>query len=193
MHDNSHESSGESRRAFLKKAGAVAWVVPTMQIVNMASASAVQIDGSVVDTTKPPGSTTTTSSTTTTTTTTTTEPPGCKETRICTIKADWDGKYYWSDGSLGSKACVPESDNKCNGGDQGAKVSGDERSVTVTVPEHCTILKAAHKSGSDQDGRDYCVSAEFKGNTATFNADWDPDKKDISNIQLLVECCVEDQ
>lgn len=44
-----------NRRDFLKRAGAVAWVVPTMQVVNMTAAMAGN-DGtqaSVVDTTRP--------------------------------------------------------------------------------------------------------------------------------------------
>ncbi|MCP3975301.1 MAG: hypothetical protein GY720_12520 [bacterium] len=53
---------GASRREFIKKAGVVAgataWAVPTMQIINMAGASA-QTNGSVVDPTRPPSSTTT--------------------------------------------------------------------------------------------------------------------------------------
>ena len=40
MSDQSREVSGESRREFLKKAGKVAWVVPTIQVVNMAAAAA---------------------------------------------------------------------------------------------------------------------------------------------------------
>ena len=50
------------RREFLKKAGAVAWVVPTLQVVNMASAAAGGDGGTtgsvVVTTTRPPTSTT---------------------------------------------------------------------------------------------------------------------------------------
>jgi len=134
MHDESHESADQGRREFLKKAGAVAWVVPTLQIVNMASASA-QTNGSMVSTTPPPPSTTTT-------TTTTTKPPGeCREYVTCTIKADWTGNgYSWSDGGLGAKPCVEVVDRKCDGGDLGVIISGDERSATVTVPEDCEIL-----------------------------------------------------
>ena len=45
-----------SRRDFLKRAGAVAWVVPTMQVVNMtaAMAGADGAQGSVVATSAPP-------------------------------------------------------------------------------------------------------------------------------------------
>jgi hypothetical protein len=180
MHDKSHESSGESRRDFLKKAGAVAWVVPTMQIVNMAGASA-QTNGSVVDTTRPP--------TTTTTTTTTTKPP-CVP-RVCTIKAEWTGAgWSWSDGSLGDKPCVSVSDNNCHGGNMGAVISGDSESAKVTVPDHCTILEAAHKAGSEQSG-EQCYKASAisdSRHSAWFTAV----DHGISNIQLLVECCHDD-
>ena len=52
----------KDRRDFLKKAGTVAWAVPAMQAVNMASAAA-GVEGSVVSTTRPPASTTTTTTT----------------------------------------------------------------------------------------------------------------------------------
>ena len=176
MQDKSHESSGESRREFLKKAGAVAWVVPTMQIVNMASASAIQTDGSVVDTTRPHQSTTTT-------TTTTTEPPPC-EPRVCTIKAEWNGNgWSWSDGALGNTfECVKPSDNTCDGGKMGAVISGDARNAKVTVPDECKILDAAHKASTE------CHEASAiseSRHTAWFTAG----DHAISNIQLLVECC----
>jgi len=173
MHDNSHESSGESRREFLKKAGAVAWVVPTMQIVNMAAASA-QTNGSVVDTTRPPGSTTTT---------TTTKPPPCAP-RVCTIKAEWkDGGWHWSDGSLGNKfVCVKPSDNTCNGAKMGAVISGDARNAKVTVPDECKILEAAHKAATE------CHKASAISDSM-HSAWFTAGKHDISNIQLLVECC----
>lgn len=44
------------RRRFLKKVGAAAWVVPTLQAVNMASAGA-QTSGSTIPTTAPPTTT----------------------------------------------------------------------------------------------------------------------------------------
>lgn len=183
MHDESHETTSDSRREFLKKAGAVAWVVPTLQIVNMASAGA-QTTGSMVTTTPPPS--------TTTTTTTTTKPPGCQEYITCTIKADWGGNgYSWSDGSLGAKPCVDVVDSKCNGADLGVTISGDERSVTVTVPEGCEIIQASHKSGAGEPD-DYCTMGTKNGRSVTFSAEYDDRKKDISNIQLLVKCCADD-
>ena len=53
--DIRQESQGESRREFLKKAGKVAWVVPTLQVVNMSAALAGGdgTGGSVVVTTPP--------------------------------------------------------------------------------------------------------------------------------------------
>ncbi|NND03847.1 MAG: hypothetical protein HKN91_13780 [Acidimicrobiia bacterium] len=65
-----NESDGahgpNSRREFLKKAGTAAWVLPTMQVVNMAAARAGAVEGSMV-TTMPP----------TTMPPTTTEGPRC--------------------------------------------------------------------------------------------------------------------
>lgn len=46
MSEESQRTPSASRRQFLKKAGTVAWVVPTMQVVNMAAASA-GVNGSV--------------------------------------------------------------------------------------------------------------------------------------------------
>ena len=53
--DIRQESQGESRREFLKKAGKVAWVVPTLQVVNMSAALAGGdgTNGSVVVTSPP--------------------------------------------------------------------------------------------------------------------------------------------
>jgi len=186
MHEESQGNVGESRRDFLKKAGAVAWVVPTLQVVNMASAAAGVVEGSMVTTTPPPS--------TSTTTTTTTKPPECTEYIYCTVKADWNGNgFAWSDGSLGAKACVEEQNNKCNGGAKGFEYSGDERSVTVYAPKGCYIMSAAHKAGSgDQD--DYCTGAVIASDkmSATFSAERDDRMKDISNIQMVVKCCVDD-
>ena len=47
-------SEVQGRREFLKKAGTVAWVVPTIQVVNMSAAFAGDdVSGSVVSTTNP--------------------------------------------------------------------------------------------------------------------------------------------
>lgn len=175
MHDKSHESSGESRREFLKKAGAVAWVVPTMQIVNMASASAIQTNGSVVDTTKPRGSTTTT--------TTTTEPPECVEYKMCRVKADWKGGWHWDSG-VGHNDCIQDGDwEKCDAKDMDIFISGDERGAKVTVGKGCVIMRAAHKAGRD------CHAAEISndGTYASFSSE-----KDISHVELVVKCCKDD-
>ena len=74
-----NEPVSDTRRQFLKRAGVVAWTVPTLQVVNMAAAAAGQTAGSVVVTA--PSTTATTTSTTTTTTTT----PPCQPV---TIKID---------------------------------------------------------------------------------------------------------
>jgi len=179
MHENSRPHAGQSRRDFLKKAGAVAWVVPTLQVVNMAVAGAGDVGGSIV---------------TSTSTSTTTEAPGCQQYVYCTIKAEWTGNgYSWSDGALGTKACVTEQSAQCNGGAEGFQVSGDERSVTVTAPAGCYIVEAAHKSGSG-DADDYCTPASISADqqSATFSAVSDDRMKDISNIQMVIKCCVEE-
>jgi len=166
MHDKSHESSGESRREFLKKAGAVAWVVPTMQIVNMASASA-QTNGSVVTTTSPPS---------------TTQPPRCVEYKTCRVKADWEGGWHWDSG-VGHNDCIQDGDwDRCDAKDMDITISGDDRGATVTVGEGCTILRAAHKAGRD------CHPAAISddGTMARFTAS----PKDISHVELVVKCCV---
>ena len=55
MHDESPIGTHRAdRRDFLKKAGAVAWVVPTMQVLNVTSAAAGTTNISVVTTTEPP-------------------------------------------------------------------------------------------------------------------------------------------
>ena len=84
---------GNSRREFLKKAGTVAWVVPTVQVINMAAASA-GVDGSVVTTTVPPS---------------TTEAPRCYcELKISGPQVDDNGRYVFevcvhiSDGCVGA-------------------------------------------------------------------------------------------
>ena len=165
MHDKSHESSGESRREFLKKAGAVAWVVPTMQIVNMASASA-QTNGSVVTTTSPPS---------------TTRPPRCVEYKTCRVKADWDGGWHWDSG-VGRNDCIQDGDwEKCDAKDMDISISGDERGATVTVGKGCVIMRAAHKAG--QDCHPAAISND--GTMARFGS-----AKDISHVELVVKCCV---
>lgn len=84
------EPVGDTRRQFLKRAGAVAWTVPTLQVVNMAAAAAGQTAGSVVVTA--PSTTATTTTTSTTTTTTTTTPP-CQPVTI-KIDQSCDAAYF---------------------------------------------------------------------------------------------------
>lgn len=165
MHDKSHELAGESRREFLKKAGAVAWVVPTMQIVNMAAASA-QTSGSIVTTTKP-GSTTTT---------TTTSKPPCIDT-LCRIKANYEGGWQWDTGQ-GANDCLTGDWGGCDVRDIGASITGDDKQATVRVSPNCTILSAKHKGGQ------ICVDAVVDGNSATFTAVG----HGISHVELVVEC-----
>ena len=66
--DDGQEDAGQSRREFLKTAGKVAWVVPTLQVVNMAAAAAGEVEGSVV-TTSPP----------------TTGPPDCRIYKVTAV------------------------------------------------------------------------------------------------------------
>ena len=187
MSEQSHEVSGESRREFLKKAGKVAWMVPTIQVVNMAAAAAGEVNGSVVTTT----STSTTSTTSTTTTTTTTEPPRCDN--FCTIKADWTGNgYAWGDGALGAQACIEGDYDKCNGGQLGFGWNGDERKVTVTAPDNCKIIEAYHKAGSVNQPEGACTKAMVANDGSYAMFDAGDDGRDISNIQLLI-CCYDEE
>ncbi len=163
----SHDSSSASRRDFLKKAGAVAWVVPTMQIVNMASAGAVGHTGGSVVTTPPP----------------TTRPPECVTYKVCRIKADYEGRWHWDSG-VGRNDCIQDGDwERCDNSMVGAIISGDDRRATVHVPKDCEIMRAAHKAGQD------CWPAEISADKtmATFSAM----PKDISHVELVVKCCVE--
>jgi hypothetical protein len=177
MHEESQGPVGESRRDFLKKAGAVAWVVPTLQVVNMASAAAGDVGGSVVSTTRPPS---------TTTTTTTTEPPECTEYVYYRLKADWDGsKYVWKDG-IGANDCIKEG-TSLDGDALGAaiSVSGTDREATIThTLDDCEIMKAAHKAGQA------CIAGTVAadGSYAMFSAG--ADGQAISHVEILVKCCV---
>lgn len=169
MHDESHGAgAGESRREFLKKAGAVAWVVPTLQVVNMASAAAGDVAGSMVTTTHG-----------------TTPPPGCQVWVTCRIKANWTGNAWSWDSGVGANDCIQQGDwRQCLGSEIGAQISGDSGSATVTVGPECEILQAAHKGGLD------CVSASIAGDkhSATFTAG----AHGISHVELVVRCCAEE-
>ena len=165
MHDDmSHETAGESRRDFLKKTGTVAWVVPAIQVVNMTSAAAGVAQGSVV-------------------TTTPTRPPRCIEYKTCRIKAEWkDGGWHWDSG-VGRNDCIQSGDwERCDVSEVGAKIEGNESRARVTVPADCKIKYAQHKAGQD------CFPASISNDkrTATFEAG----RQGISNVVLVVECCV---
>ncbi len=173
MSDHTHEASGESRREFLKKAGKVAWIVPTIQVVNMAGAAAGDLNGSAV--------------TTTSTSSTTTEPPECREFVYYRLKADWNGQSYdWQSG-IGANDCITEG-SAIDGDDLGGSlsISGDERSATVRhTLENCEIVRAAHKAGQA------CVEGHVAadGSYAMFEAG---DGQDISHVELLVKCCADE-
>ncbi len=164
----SHDSSSASRRDFLKKAGAVAWVVPTMQIVNMASAGAAGHTGGSVVTTPPP-----------------TRPPVCVEWKTCRIKADWEGGWHWDSG-VGRNDCIRDGEGqeweRCDNSMVGAIISGDERGATVHVPHDCEIVGAAHKAGQG------CIPAWISEDKTMARFAADP--KDISHVELVVRCCV---
>lgn len=178
MHEESQGTAGESRRDFLKKAGAVAWVVPTLQVVNMASAAAGTVEASMVTTTPPPS--------TSTTTTTTTKPPECTDYVYYRLKADWDGQsYVWKDG-IGANDCIKDG-TSLNGADLGAaiSVSGTTREAMIThTLADCEIMKAAHKAGQA------CVAGTVAadGSYAKFSAG--ADGQGISHVEILVKCCV---
>ncbi len=178
-----HGMNDGGRREFLKKAGAVAWMVPTVQIVNMAAAGA-QTTGSMVTTTPPPS--TTEATTTTTTTTTTTQPPGeCERYQVCRIKADWTGDGWQWDSGVGANDCIQNGDwERCTGPEIGAQISGDNRQAIVTVLAGCDIVMASHKAGQA------CLPAAVtnQARTATFTAN----PQDISHVELVVRCCIDD-
>ena len=180
MQEEHTGQAGQSRRDFLKKAGAAAWVVPTIQVVNMASAAAGTTGGSIVTTTPPP-------STSTTTTTTTTEPPDCQELVFYRFKADWNGQSYVWDGGVGANDCIKDGLARL-GSDFGAGISlsGNAREATVThsLPD-CSIVMAQHKAGQACVGGSIAVD----GSGATFSAG---DGQDISHIEFKVKCCVEE-
>lgn len=176
MSEHGPANVGGSRREFLKKAGAVAWVVPTLQIVNVASAGA-QTTGSMVSTTPPPS---------TTTTTTTTEPPGeCQRFRICRIKANWTGDGWTWDTGVGTNDCIQDGDFElCRGPEIGATISGDNQQTTVSVVAGCEIVRAAHKAG--QACLPGAVTNDLRAATFTANP------QGISHVELVVKCCIDD-
>jgi len=176
MQDKSHDNAGESRRDFLKKAGAVAWVVPTIQIVNMAAAGA-QTNGSIVSTTPPPS---------------TSKPPECTKYVQYRLKADWTGQgYSWTTGE-GAQDCLVGGDwTGLDGDDLGGAISleGNDKEVVFKHSlDDCKVIKAAHKAGSAQQG-EHCYPATVAGDGSY--AKFAAADKDISHIELIVECCVE--
>jgi len=173
MHEENVVRDGQSRRDFLKKAGAVAWVVPTIQVLNMASAAAGATSGSVVTTTAPPS--------------TTIEPPDCQELVYYRFKANWNDQAYVWDGGVGANDCIKDGLARL-GSDFGAGItlSGTARQATVShsLPD-CSIVMAQHKAGQACVGGSIAVD----GSAATFSAG---DGQDISHIEFKVKCCVEE-
>lgn len=172
MQEEHISDTGRSRRDFLKKAGAVAWIVPTIQVVHMASAAAGGTTGSMVTTTPPPS---------------TTQPPDCQELVYYRFKANWNGQAYVWDGGVGANDCITDGLAR-SGADFGAGIalSGNARQATVThsLPD-CSIVMAQYKAG--QACESGSVAAD--GSSASFNADGG---QDISHIEFKVKCCVEE-
>lgn len=127
MNEAREGARGRDRREFLKKAGAVAWVVPTMQVVNMAAAAA-GVAGSAVPPPPPPPSTS--------------QGPGC---RTCRLRAVWEpGRgFVWTDGAVEQGDCLglPADAEISNGASVGARIEGDgtELIVRLLYPWRCRI------------------------------------------------------
>ena len=176
--DLATDREGTDRRQFLRKAGVVAWTIPAMQVVNMTGALAGEVNTSVTTTSTPP---------------TTRPPEPCEDTTTLRLKAKpTDGGWVWEDaGNPGKNDCIQD------GFDSGINpttaslpvyVSGDLESVKVSHElDDCWIVKGYHKAGSPNQGQ-ACWPAEVAadGSYAVFTAG----DKEISHIELLVECCV---
>lgn len=172
MHEEHVSGTGQSRRDFLKKAGAVAWVVPTLQIVNMASAAAGDTTGSMVTTTPPPS--------------TTSGPPDCQELVYYRFKANWNGQAYVWDAGVGTNDCIKDGLARSGADFAAITLSGDARQATVShsLPD-CSIVAAQHKAGQA------CIGGSIAadGSSAGFSAG---DGQDISHVEFKVKCCVEE-
>lgn len=167
---------GNGRRDFLKKAGVAAWTIPAVQVVNMTGALAGDTNTSVTTTTVPP----------------TTRPPRpCQEYVMYRLKAEPKGDgWTWVKG---------EGRNDClTGGDWSDLVpdsipvfiKGDIEQVTVSHElKDCKIKYAAHKAGSPNQGV-ACFEAKIAGDGSY--AVFTKGDKDISHIELVVACCVDD-
>lgn len=168
---------GTSRREFLRKAGiaagAAAWTVPTMQIINMAAAGAHENGTSIVATTNV---------------------APCQQMVKLRLKAQWtDDGYQWTTG-VGDEDCIVEGfDDEIDPAATNLPIfiEGDmgEAKVTHDLFPNCVILAAYHKAESQSQG-DACHEAEIgeEGLYAQFAAG----DMAISQIELLVECCADD-
>lgn len=158
---------GNSRRDFLKKAGVAAWTVPAVQVVNMTGALAGTANTSVTTTTRPP----------------TTLPPCIEE--VC-YRIKWEVDEQGWDVGTGRNDCLPNGE--CENADGGlfAHASGDEESVTITIKDglDCKITAVGQKAGQNCEGG----SIASDGKSATFTKL----DKGISHVELLIECCADE-
>ena len=155
--DDGQEDAGQSRREFLKKAGKVAWVVPTLSIVNMAAASAGDINGSVV-TTSPP---------TSTRPPTTTKPPCRKTVRVKAkfiqepngvLRDGNGGMWEWCEQDDGRSCIDRQVDEFADGGDIGIMISPNSNAYEIYVGfrngSPCEFVAAAGYVSGGDNGRD---------------------------------------
>ena len=166
---------GLSRRRFLKRVGAAAiWTVPTMQVVNMAAATAGE-GGGVISSVVP----------------TTTRPPDpCDRFTILRFKANAvpedDTVWVWSQ-SVDTGDCVASGFDVALVPSQGQPiwVSGEADGLVTAGHDfpNCEIVAGYFSDGAN------CVpgSVASDGSAVVF----DPSKGQglISHVEILVECC----
>lgn len=179
--DNNREDQGAamegtSRREFLRKAGmaagAAAWTVPTMQVINMAAAGAQENGTSVVATT---------------------QAPPCQTLVLVRLKAAWtvDG-YMWTTGVRANDCLTEGFDEERDPVTANLPIfiEGDATQAKVThdLFPACRIVMASHKAG-EGDQSDGCVPATIGGEG--LYAQFDAVDSEISHVELIVECCAD--
>ena len=192
------DDEGQSRRQFIRKAGVVAgataWAVPTMQVLNMASAAA-GVEGSVVPTEPPHGGCT----------------GGFKYIKmeaiyVCNdrpVANDGDDngcdEGYWRWVILDRRGCITEYDHLVNPAERQLPVYISEGSDQYHVEiahrlRHCKIVKAKAPVG------DRCLQGHIggQGQYAVFG-EAQPDGDENGNgrpprlyrVEILLKCCVD--
>ncbi len=172
MNEAREGARGRDRREFLKKAGAVAWVVPTMQVVNMAAAAA-GVAGSAVPPPPPPPSTS--------------QGPGC---RTCRLRAVWEpGRgFVWTDGAVEQGDCLglPADAEISNGASVGARIEGDGTELIVRLLDPWRAVEYASQSVAGE-----CSRGERgdRGRMVTFRGG--EGDAEIRILELIISTCDE--